>query len=275
MGKLYIVGTPIGNLEDITLRALRVLGEADLIAAEDTRRTRKLLTHYDIQVRLFSYRRENEMRAAVELADRIGEGMNVALVTDAGMPGISDPGFALVAECAARGLGIEVVPGASALTALLAVSGFPVSSFLFEGYLPNKSSARRARLLELAGEPRPVVFFEAPHRIRATLKDVAELLPSRTLVLARELTKLHEEIRRGLASRLLEQWGEPEARGEYVGLIAAAEEAGEAIAAPERLAQEVQELLNRGVARNDAFKIAATKWGVSKRAVYQAYLEHR
>ena len=213
MGKLYVVGTPIGNLEDITLRALRVLGEVDLVAAEDTRRTRKLLTHYDIQVRLFSYRRENENRAATELADRIGEGLDIALVTDAGMPGISDPGFALVAECAARGLDIEVVPGPSSLTALLAVSGVPTASFLFEGYLPNKRSARRARLLELAGETRPVVFFEAPHRVRAALEDIAELLPLRSLVLGRELTKLHEEIRRGLANTLLEQLGEAEARG--------------------------------------------------------------
>ncbi len=274
MGKLYVVGTPIGNLEDITLRALRVLGEVDLIAAEDTRRTRKLLTHYEIQVRLFSYRRENEARAAPELADRIGDGMNVALVSDAGMPGISDPGFALVAECAQRGLDIEVIPGPSSLTAAIALSGIPISSFVFEGYLPNKRSARRARLLELGGEGRPVVFFEAPHRIVAALEDMAELSPSRELVLVREITKLHEEVLRGLAASLLDSLREAEPRGEYVGIIApAAREEGPS-PVPLQLAREVQELLDRGVPRTDAFKMTATKWGIPKRTVYDAFLNH-
>ncbi len=272
MGKLYIVGTPIGNLEDITLRALRVLGEVDLIAAEDTRRTRKLLTHYDIRVRLFSYRRENETRAAVELADRIGEGMNVALVSDAGMPGISDPGFALVAECAGRGLGIEVVPGPSSVTAAIALSGIPVSSFVFEGYLPNKRSARRARLLELGGTDRPVVFFEAPHRIVAALDDVAGLWPSRDLVLVREMTKLHEEVLRGPAAQLLEALQRAEPRGEYVGIITPGAQDERVSPVPLQLAREVQDLLDRGLPRADAFKVTANKWGVPKRTVYDAFL---
>jgi len=272
MGKLYIVGTPIGNLEDITLRALRVLGEVGLIAAEDTRRTRKLLTHYDIRVRLFSYRRENETRAAVELADRIGEGMNVALVSDAGMPGISDPGFALVAECAGRGLGIEVVPGPSSVTAAIALSGIPVSSFVFEGYLPNKRSARRARLLELGGADRPVVFFEAPHRIVAALEDVAGLWPSRDLVLVREMTKLHEEVMRGPAAQLLELLRRAEPRGEYVGIITPGEQEERVSPVPLQLAREVQDLLDRGLPRADAFKVTANKWGVPKRTVYDAFL---
>ncbi len=274
MGKLYVVGTPIGNLEDITLRALRVLREADLVAAEDTRRTRKLLAYYNIQSRLFSYRRENETRAAAELADRIEDGLNIALVSDAGMPGISDPGFALVEQCARRGLDVEVIPGPSSLTALLAISGVPLASFVFEGYLPNKRSARRARLLDLAGEKRPVVFFEAPHRIRPAIEDMVELLPTHFIVLARELTKVHEEIRRGTAGELLEQMGVEPGRGEYLGLIIAGEETESTIPAPEKLAREVQGLLAQGVARNDAFKMTATRWGIPKRTVYDAFLRH-
>ncbi len=276
MGKLYVVGTPIGNLEDITLRALRVLREADLIAAEDTRRVRKLLAHYEIHAKLFSYRSENETTAAKELAQRISSGADIALVTDAGMPGISDPGFALVAECTARGLEMEVIPGPSSLTALLAVSAVPIQSFVFEGYLPNKKSARRARLLELARESRPIAFFEAPHRIKSALADIADLLPSRQLVLGRELTKIHEEIRRGSAAEILSAIEHVEARGEYVGLLVAGELSGDQEAiTPDQLAQEVQTLLVQGVARNDAFKMAALKWGVSRNSVYQAYLQRR
>ncbi len=273
MGKLSVVGTPIGNLEDVTLRALRVLREADLIAAEDTRRARKLLTHYDIKTRLISYRRENESQAASEIADRIRDkGMNIALVSDAGMPGISDPGFAVVAECTQRGLLVEVIPGPSSITALLAVSGIPVPSFSFEGYLPSKRGTRRSRLLELATERRPIVFFEAPHRIKATLADMSELLPERPLVLARELTKMHEEIQRGTADSLLKLLGATPGRGEYVGLIAPDGGARASTPATEELAREVQELLDRGVARNDAFRLTAVKWGVPKRAVYDAFL---
>ncbi len=274
MGKLYVVGTPIGNLEDITLRALRVLGEVDIIAAEDTRRTRKLLSHYKIRVPLLSYRRENEIAEARRIAEKINDGKNVAIVTDAGMPGLSDPGFAVVAECTTRGLEIEVVPGPSSLTTLLAVSAVPVSSFLFEGYLPSKRAARRARLIEIASEPKPVVFFEAPHRIKAALEDIADLLPSRALVLGKELTKLHEEIKRGTADVILKELGQSETRGEYVVMITAEDNAERESVAGVQLAREVQQLLDEGVARNDAFKMAATKWGVSRNAVYQAYLEH-
>ncbi len=274
MGKLYVVGTPIGNLEDITLRALRILKEVDLIASEDTRRTRKLLSHYGIKTRLMSYRRENEIQMARQLAGQISEGMDIALVSDAGMPGISDPGFALVQECAKRSLDAEVVPGPSSITAMLAISGVPVSSFLFEGYLPAKSNARRNLLLEIEDETRPIVFFEAPHRIRRALEDMAELLPRRPLILARELTKVHEEIQRGLAQELLERWVEGVERGEYVGLIAPAGPQTSELPAAERLALEVQELLDSGATRNDAFKMAALKWGVPKRTVYDAFLRH-
>ncbi len=274
MGKLYVVGTPIGNLEDITLRALRVLEEVDLIASEDTRRSRKLLSHYGIQTRLLSYRRENELKIAGQLADRIQEGANIALVSDAGMPGISDPGFALVQECAGRDIDVEVVPGPSAITALLAVSGVPISAFRFEGYLPAKSSARRTRLLELAEEKEPVLFFEAPHRMRRALEDMEEILPLRQLVLARELTKVHEEVRRGSAGELLERLGEGPERGEYVGLISPAGRDTLELPAAEKLVDEVQQLLGRGVARNDAFKMIAMKWSISKRAVYEAFLRH-
>jgi len=196
----------------------------------------------------------------------------VALVSDAGMPGISDPGFALVAECAGRGLGIEVIPGPSSVTAAIALSGIPVSSFVFEGYLPNKRSARRARLLELGGAHRPVVFFEAPHRIVAALEDVAGLWPSRDLVLVREMTKLHEEVMRGPAAQLLELLRRAEPRGEYVGIITPGEQEERVSPVPLQLAREVQDLLDRGLPRADAFKVTANKWGVPKRTVYDAFL---
>lgn len=275
MGKLYVVGTPIGNLEDITLRALRILGEVDLIAAEDTRRTRKLLSYYEIRTPLFSYHREKEIAASKELASRISRGIDVALVTDAGMPGVSDPGFALVAECVSLGLQVEVVPGPSSLTALIAISGISIGAFVFEGYLPAKVSARRARLLELASEERPIAFLETPHRIRAALADIAELLPTRQLVVGRELTKIHEKVQRGSADELLEKMTDDPSRGEYIGLLIETEKDRDTLATPDQLSGEVQDLLDQGVARNDAFKLAAMKWGVSRKAVYEAFLKRQ
>jgi 16S rRNA (cytidine1402-2'-O)-methyltransferase len=219
-GTLYLVSTPIGNLEDITRRALRVLSEADLVACEDTRHTRKLLDHYGIKTKTISYHEHNERERAVELASRLAAGARIALVSDAGTPAVSDPGFRLVRaaiECGAR---VTPVPGASAFVAALVASGLPTDEFFFGGFLPARTSARRARLSSLRALPATLVFYEAPHRICEALRDAREILGEREAVVARELTKLHEEIARGRLTELAEKFsGEHAARGEMVLII--------------------------------------------------------
>src|SRR5580658_8124149 len=202
---LYLVATPIGNLEDITLRALRVLKEVDQIACEDTRQTQKLLNHYGITTRTISYHEHNEMTRAAELVKEIQEGASVALVTDAGMPGISDPGFRLVSLAIRHHLPVVPVPGASAFLAALVTSGLPTDSFRFSGFLPAKLGERRAALEAIKNSPRTQVFYETPHRIVEALSDVVEVLGAdRHVVIAREVTKLHEEFLRGRAGEVLE-----------------------------------------------------------------------
>src|SRR5437660_6820510 len=203
---LYLVATPIGNLEDITLRALRVLNEVDLIACEDTRQTLKLLSHYGIQTRLVSYHEHNEMTKASELVVDLEGGAKIALVTDAGMPGISDPGFRLIALAIRHHVPVVPIPGASAFLAALVASGLPTDSFRFSGFLPAKRGERRAALEATRTSPRTQVFYEAPHRIVDTLTDVVEVLgEGRQVVIAREVTKIHEEFLRGRAGELLEK----------------------------------------------------------------------
>ena len=216
MGTLFVVGTPIGNLEDMTLRGARVLGQVDLVAAEDTRVTRRLLTHLGIRARLVSYH-EHNWRARLPQLLKALESSDVALVCDAGMPTLSDPGSELVSQAAAAGLGVEVVPGPSALTAALAVSGFSADAFIFLGFLPRRRKDRRARLQSAASLPLTLVVFEAPHRMLVTLQDVLDELGDRRVALCRELTKLHEEVFRGTVSEAMEQVRAP--RGEYVLLI--------------------------------------------------------
>jgi len=199
-GILYIVATPIGNLEDITLRALRVLKEVDMIAAEDTRHTQILLSHHDIHTPLTSYHEHNEKTKSQELVTRLARGQNVALVSDAGTPAISDPGFRLVVRAIRAGVRIIPVPGASALTAVLSASGLPTDRFVFEGFLPARKTQRRERLQTLRDETRTLIFFEAPHRLKDTLGDIRELLGNREAVLAREVSKIHEEFLRGPGS---------------------------------------------------------------------------
>src|SRR5713226_7770763 len=202
---LYVVATPIGNLEDITLRALRILKEVDLIACEDTRQTQKLLNHYNISTRTISYHEHNEMTRASELVHQMQEGVSVALVTDAGMPGISDPGFRLISLAIRHQLPVVPIPGASAFLAALVASGLPTDSFRFSGFLPAKRGERRATLEAIRTSPRTQVFYEAPHRIVEALSDVVEVLgKDRHVVIAREVTKLHEEFLRGRAVEVLE-----------------------------------------------------------------------
>src|ERR1700675_2794566 len=227
---LYLVATPIGNLEDITLRALRVLKEVDLIACEDTRQTLKLLSHYGIQTRMVSYHEHNEMTKAPELVVDLESGAKIALVSDAGMPGISDPGFRLIALAIRHHVPVVPIPGASAFLAALVASGLPTDAFRFSGFLPSKSGERRKLLESVKDSPRTQVFYEAPHRLLETLADLVELLGNdRHVVVAREVTKLHEEFLRGRAREILGQFkargGGP---GEIISGIAKAEE----VAAP-------------------------------------------
>jgi 16S rRNA (cytidine1402-2'-O)-methyltransferase len=219
-GTLYVCGTPIGNLEDITIRALNVFREVDLIAAEDTRRTRKLLSHYDISTRTISYHEHNEFSRASQLITMIEEGKSIALVTDAGMPGISDPGAHLVDSALSNDLKVVSIPGPSAVTSALSVSGFSADEFTFVGFLPRKGKRRREALEDLASETRTVVIYESPYRLSRTLSDLLSVLGgSRKVVVARELTKLHEEVVKGTLEEVSERFSVRTAKGEIVILV--------------------------------------------------------
>jgi len=272
---LYLVATPIGNLEDITLRALRVLKEVDLIACEDTRQTLKLLSHYGIQTRLVSYHEHNEMTKASELIVDLEGGAKIALVTDAGMPGISDPGFRLIALAIRHHVPVVPIPGASAFLAALVASGLPTDSFRFSGFLPAKSGQRRKLLESVKDSPRTQVFYEAPHRLLESLSDVVELLGNdRHVVVAREVTKLHEEFLRGRVSEVLEQL---KARGDVKGEITLL------IAKPETqdlrpetssvgVAQRVREIMAKDKAdEKAALKKVAKERGIGKSEAYREW----
>jgi len=218
-GTLYIVSTPIGNMEDITIRALRILKEVDLIAAEDTRRTGLLLKHFGIQAPLTSYFEGNELRKREFILAKLKEGKNVALVSDAGTPGISDPGFRLIQLAIENQLPIIPIPGSSAVITALSVSGLPTDAFLFKGFLPHKSKKRRDLLKELENVRETIIFYESPHRVSETLRDILEILGDREIVLTRELTKVYEEIIRGKVSEILNQVGDRTLKGEITLVI--------------------------------------------------------
>jgi 16S rRNA (cytidine1402-2'-O)-methyltransferase len=271
---LYLVATPIGNLEDITLRALRVLKEVDVIACEDTRQTQKLLNHYAIATRTTSYHEHNEMTRSAELVKEMQEGTSVALVTDAGMPGISDPGYRLITLAIRHHVPVVPVPGASAFLAALVASGLPTDSFRFSGFLPAKRGERRAALEAIRNSPRTQVFYEAPHRIVEALEDVVEVLGAgRHVVLAREVTKIHEEFLRGRAGEVLESLKAREAvKGEITLLIAKAEPEDVATAAIGRLSvrQRVEQIMvEEKVDEKAALKKVAKERGVSKSEAYR------
>src|ERR1700693_1787790 len=272
---LYLVATPIGNLEDITLRALRVLKEVDLIACEDTRQTLKLLSHYGIHTRTVSYHEHNEMTKAAELVVDLEGGAKIALVTDAGMPGISDPGFRLIALAIRHHVPVVPIPGASAFLAALVASGLPTDPFRFSGFLPAKSGQRRKLLESVKESPRTQVFYEAPHRLLETLADVAEVLGSdRHVVVAREVTKLHEEFLRGRAKEILEKLKARGAvKGEITLLIAKAEE-GMAASASDTVtvAQRVREIMAKEKAdEKSALKKVAKERGIGKSEAYREW----
>lgn len=269
-GVLYVVATPIGNLEDISYRAVRTLREADLIACEDTRQTRKLLDHYNIVRPTISYHEHNETERAQELVAKLEGGTTVALVSDAGMPGISDPGYRLIRLAIDRGIRVVPIPGASALTAALAGSGLPTDAFEFHGFLPAKSGQRRTALEALGNAKHTVVVYEAPHRIRETLEDIAAILgPERQIVIARELTKVHEEFMRGTAGAILAEARAGEFKGEITLLIgtgARSPAASTGKSAAARLAEIVTE---QKVDEKAALKILAKERGLSKSELYR------
>jgi len=269
-GRLFVVGTPIGNLEDITLRAIRVLKEVDLIACEDTRRTQQLLNHYQIRTPTISYHEHNEMTRAPELVIKLTEGNNIALVSDAGMPVVSDPGFRLVHLAIRHAIPVVPVPGASAFVAALAASGMPVDKFRFLGFLPAKKAARRTTLEEQKSSTKTLVFYEAPHRIVEMLRDVRDILGNRDLVLAREVTKLHEEFWRGTVSALLERAKGKAIKGEITLLVAAGSAQDDAPPADLPIQPEIQKLMaQRGLDERAALKAAAKSRGISRSQAYR------
>jgi 16S rRNA (cytidine1402-2'-O)-methyltransferase len=277
-GCLYLVGTPIGNLEDITLRALRILREADQIAAEDTRHTQKLLTHYEISRPLVSYHEHNEMTRAPELLIALEQGAKIALVSDAGMPLVSDPGYRLVTLCLRHQIPVVPVPGPSALLASLSASGLPNEEFLFVGFLPQRSGERRRALERLRIEDRTIILYEAPHRLEECLADAQEILGDRPACLAREVTKLHEEFRRGKLSALVASLEERPARGEITLLIGPADPADARAQADsaQSLSERVEELIRQAkLDRKEALKLAAKERGLTRRAAYDRILEER
>src|ERR1700728_2364237 len=273
---LYLVGTPIGNLEDITLRAVRVLKEVDVIACEDTRQTQKLLNHYGITTRTISYHEHNEMTRAAELVKEMQEGASVALVTDAGMPGISDPGFRLISLAIRHHVPVVPIPGASAFLAALVASGLPSDSFRFSGFLPARRGERRATLEAIRTSPRTQVFYEAPHRIIETLADVVEVLgEARHVVIAREVTKLYEEFLRGRAGEVLETLkSRDDVKGEITLLVGKAEESDARGAADALVRLTVRQRVDQIMAEEKvdekaALKKVAKERGVSKSEAYR------
>ena len=273
-GILYLVATPIGNLADITHRALQVLKDVDLIACEDTRHTHKLLSHYGITTKTISYHEHNEQQRAAELIDRLKQGTSIAVVSDAGTPSISDPGFRLVREAIENEIVVVPVPGPSALITALIAAGLPTDEFFFAGFLPSRGTARRARLNELRSVPGTLIFYEAPHRLAATLKDAYEILGEREAVVARELTKLHEEIRRGRLSALTTDYTEKtDLRGEIVVLID--RNVIEAPVAEASVAALIHQYEQDGLDHRAALKKAARELGLSRAEAYRRLLAER
>jgi 16S rRNA (cytidine1402-2'-O)-methyltransferase len=275
-GTLYLVATPIGNLEDITLRALRVLREVDIVACEDTRQTQKLLAHYGIRKKLVSYHEHNEMTRAAELVIDLEQGARIALVSDAGTPAISDPGHRMVALCLRHRIPVVPVPGATALAAALAASGLATSEFLFHGFLPSRAGQRKRALKELARQHCTLIFYEAPHRLAEMLRDASEALGDREAVVAREVTKLHEEFVRGTLSELAANFAARPPRGEITVLVAPPHESSPADGAATPLRERVEELMRvEGMDRKPALKQAARERRMSRRAAYKELLTRR
>ena len=265
---LYVVATPIGNLEDISLRALRVLREVKLIAAEDTRKTRRLLTAYDIKTPMTSYYEHNKITKLDKILGQLEKG-DVALVSEAGMPGISDPGYELIAAASQRNISIVPIPGPSAITAALAVSGLPTDRFTFIGFLPNKAAARRKTLETIKDETGTIIALEAPHRVRAALADIQQILGDRNISVCRELTKLHEEVFRGTIGEAIEHFSAP--RGEFT-LVIQGKGTKEKPQLTEEVEMKLHEMYLAGASAKEAVARAAAETGLKKKDLYRTWL---
>lgn len=269
---LYVVGTPIGNLEDMTFRAVRILKTVDIIAAEDTRHTGKLLHHFQINTSQISYHEHNQQQRIPEILNELDKGKAIALVTDAGMPGISDPGYELVKACIEAKIPVVPIPGCSAVVTALSASGLPTDKFVFEGFLPAKSKDRQQRLEALQTESRTIIFYESPHRLRQTLQDLANVLGEvRQVVLARELTKLHEEFWRGTVEDAIALYNSREPQGEFT-LVLAGTQLSMPILTEDALKSELQELIKQGLSRSQASRQLAQQTSLSRRQIYQLAL---
>jgi 16S rRNA (cytidine1402-2'-O)-methyltransferase len=270
IGTLHVVGTPIGNLEDITFRAVRVLSEVHVIAAEDTRVTRRLLQRYHIETPLMSYHQHTSGARRAQIVDMLRAGKSVALVSDAGMPGFSDPGAALVEACLEANIPVTVAPGPTASSAALAISGFSGREHVFLGFLPAKSGDRKAALERVAQQPGALIAYEAPHRLVASMTDMRAVLGDRRAVCARELTKKFEEIARGTLCELIQAFTEKAPRGEFTVIVESAPAARESAADVQESAEEVRELIELGLSRSRAVSHVARKRGLSRSALYAA-----
>jgi len=264
-GTLYVVATPIGNLDDITVRALAILREADLVAAEDTRRTRKLLTHFGVRAKTLSYREQNHEKAGTVILENLTEGRCVVFVTDAGTPGLSDPGHYLVRSCVAANIRVVPVPGANALTTALCVSGMPVDRFLFEGFLPNRRTARKTRLAEIGAAGLPFILYESPGRVADTLHDIGEVLGNREVLVAREMTKFHEEFIRGTALEAAGRLAAMEVRGEITVVVEGSGAPGINV----NILNAAKRLLREGVPPSRSAAVLAELTGVDRRSIYR------
>lgn len=277
-GTLYLVATPIGNLSDLSERAKKVLSEVSFVAAEDTRNSLRLLTHFGISKPMVSYHEHNKRERGEEIATRLEAGESCALITDAGTPAVSDPGEDLVALCAARGIPVTSIPGPCAMITALTVSGLSTGRFTFEGFLPVPKKERRERLEELTRETRTMILYEAPHKLRTTLEDLSRILGGeRRIALCRELTKLNEEVLRLTLSEAILYYEEREPRGEYVLVIEGGKGTNEALLSAERqetVEQTVVHYLEEGMSRNEAIKATARVWGLSRNEVYDRMIGH-
>ena len=270
-GVLYVIATPIGNLEDITLRAIRILKEVDVIAAEDTRHSQILLNHFDIHTPLTSYHEHNEKRKAQQLVARMALGENIALISDAGTPVISDPGYRLVRDSVAAGIRVTPIPGPSALIAVLAASGLPTAEFTFGGFLPAKKQSRRLRLQQLRSDYRTAIFYEAPHRVSEFLDDLYAVVGDRRIVLAREVTKIHEQFIRGRVSEVIAQVAGCEIRGEITLVVEGASEKNSP--AEDLLRAEIGQLQRDGMRVKEIAEVLGEKYDYSKKEIYRIALD--
>jgi 16S rRNA (cytidine1402-2'-O)-methyltransferase len=269
---LYVVGTPIGNLEDMTFRAVRILQTVDIIAAEDTRHTGKLLQHFEIKTPQVSYHEHNRTSRIPELLEHLTNDKAIALVSDAGMPGISDPGYELVKACIEAGIAVVPIPGASAAITALSAAGLPTDRFVFEGFLPAKTQQRREHLESLQTESRTLIFYESPHRLRDTLQDLAEVLGSdRQIVLGRELTKLYEEFWRGTIAEAIAHYTQRDPQGEYTLVLAGISPSHPQLT-EEELKTELKQLITQGISRSQASRQLAKFTSLPRRQLYQLAL---